>query len=773
MGEEGESYMGNPLQRFFKKIFTGTQKKEEKLDVLAHEEEKSVLAPVEEEASVAAQVVVEETSANIEEKQEVIQEENSLKITDYIAVEDAKIEFEAEAGLIERTLEEYIAAKVYEEKLIKELQKQGITKTSQISSGVVAFMLDYAGMTESKIKNLLKKFKGYVYFKAVEKLFTKEEWDALESTLDWHIMINVQPMYSTVKIKDVFKDVYFEPLCKLAKIKEISELGQITTSFLVSYKNYTGVGEKKYKKTLDILAQYAVKDCSFECVGIMQKEGIVDTDYEICIAPKLYEVFQNYNLAQVSMLYGEFVANGIKKLKLKNLQGKSMNEVSNRVYRPVLEETIQKLNEVVMPSVAFEAFEEAQGLEILKLRYIESCTLEETASKIGLSLEETSKLQIRTVEQLTDIMRSSKLVEILSFLNKGDDHIAFNIIEGVLGEKNGYIIDLIKHNAFHDLSYHPIFDMVFLHEVVGEEEVMEDLREVLPEVFLLNEYKEKIHEAITNIGIKKYGKDVINNLLEAMGYHASGKLYSKKEITSTYILETIFKAKVRKPLYLDEEAIENLNAEAQKMYNYALGNSLMAVEQIIKQIEDILCVGSNTYLHSSRVKCKKEVLEEINAYLTKASETACEINTNDLYDVFKGKLKGTSIKDQYGLYNIIFYYFKDQYKRDNDGGLNIILRENKKSYDDLNGLSVVAPRLQQLINKYMDQGYIKVEHFFEAMKKEDNLKAFLEANQLEPGEDIGKMLMHIDDTLLGDESFLYRKNGPYQSIEEIEAVEIV
>lgn len=751
--------MGNPLQRFFKKIFTGTQKKEEDLKPIEQ---------IDAEASV-----LKEASINIEEKQEAAQEEKCLSIADYIVEEDARLEFESEDGLVERKLDEYIATKVYEEKLIKELQKQGITKTSQISSGVVAFMLDYAGMTEGKIKNLLKKFKGYVYFKAVEKLFTKEEWDALENTLDWRITVNIKPVYATVKIKDAFKEIYFEPLCKLAKIKEISELGEITPQFLVSYKGYTGVGEKKYRKTLEVLAKYAMKDSSFECLGIIQKEETMDADYDIHIEQHLYEMFQNYNLAQVSMLYGEVVENGIKKMKLKNLQGKRMNTVSGLVYRPALEETLEKLNKVVVPSLAFESFKDEQGLALLRLRYVERYTLEGTAQKLGLSLEETSKLQIETIQQLTDIMRSSKLVEILSFLNKGDDHIAFNIIESVLGKQNGHIVDLIKHNAFHDLSYHPIFNMVFLHEVVGEEELMEDLKEILPEVFLLNDYKEEIEKAIVNIGIKKIGKNVIPNLLEAMGYHASGKLYSKKEITSTYILEMIFKSKVRKPLYLDEDAVEILNAEAQKMYNYGLGNSLMAIEQIIKQTEDILCVGSNTYLHSSRIKCKKEILDEIGTYLLTLSETACKVNANALYDVFKSKLKGTSIKDQYGLYNVIFYYFKDQYKKDNSGSLDIILREDEKSYDDFIGLSEVAPRLQQLINKHMDQGYIKIEKFFEEIKKEANLKVFLQANQLEDSREIGKVLMHIDDTLLGDETFLYRTNSPYQSIEEIKAVEIV
>ncbi|WP_054741765.1 RNA polymerase sigma factor sigma-70 region 4 domain-containing protein [Cellulosilyticum ruminicola] len=787
--------MGNPLQRFFKKIFTGAPKKAESAEENKEEQKVESFTQSEAEISIQQETVIEidtkavsievkdstqeEKAISVEENaiesvhQQEVEEDRSLKIADYIVEEDARAAFEAEGGLVERLLAEYIPAKVYEEKLISELQKQGVMKTSQITSGVVAFMLDYASMNESKIKNLLKKFKGYVYFKAVEKLFTQEEWDKLKNTLDWHIHMSMQPEYASIKIKDAFKEHYYEPLWKLAKIKGISELRELTTAFLVSYKNYTGVGEKKYKKTLEVLAGYTMKDNSFECLGIVQKEKIADGDYKIHIEEHLYNIFQNYNLAQVSMIYGDIVANGIKKMKLKNLQGKSMNIVSGLVYRPVLEEAIQKLNKVVTPNLAFKSFKDEKGLELLRLRYVERVTLEEAAQQLGLSLEETSKLQIGTVDQLTELIRSSKLVEILSFINKGDDHIAFNIIENVLGEQNSHIVELIKHNAFQDLGYHPIFNMVFLHEVVGEDELMENLKEVLPEVFLLNEYKAKMEEAIVNIGIKKFGKDVIPNLLEAMGYHASGKLYSKKEMTGTYILEMIFKSKVKKPLYLDEDAVEILNEEAQKMYNYVLGNSLIAIEQIIKQVEDVLCVGSNTYLHSSRIKCKKEVLNEIQTYLVELSETTNEINANVLYETLKTKLKGTSIKDQYGLYHIIFYYFKDQFKKDNNGGLNIILREDKKSYGEFIGFTEVVPRLQQLINKHMDQGYIKIQEFFEEIQKEERLSTFLHDNKLVDSKEIGKVLMHVDDTLLGDEVFLYRTSSPYKSLEELMAAEVV
>lgn len=761
MGEEGDSYMGNPLHRFFKKLFTGSQKQ------AIEDGEVEVLQEVTEK------VTVTEVISKVEsQEREATKEKQVLRIEDYVDVEKTQLEFMEEANLVERALSDYIVAKVYEEKLIRALQEQGITKTSQMSSGVVAFMLDYPGMTESKVRNLLRKFKGYIPFKAVVRLFTEEEWTALDNTLDWCIGINIQPVYYEIKIKDVFKGNYFEPLCKLAKIKEISKLGEITTAFLVSYKNYTGVGEKKYKKTLEILAAYAMKDSSFACIGINQGEEVAEEDYEICIESYLYDMFSNYSLGQVGMLYGEIIADGIKNMRLKSLQGKSMNTVSRLINRPALEKGLKQISQIIVPSLAFERFNDQQGLEVLRQRFVEGCTLEETANKIGLTLEETSKLQRRTIEALTEILRSSRFVEILSFMNKGDDHVAFNVVETVLGEQNAHIVDLIKHNAFHDLGYNPIFNMVFLHNVVGENELMEKLAEILPEAFLLNSYKDKIEEAIREIGIKKWGKDVIPNLLEAMGYTVNGKLYSKGKISSDYILDMIFRHKVKKPIYLDEDAVEFLVEEAQKGYNYSLGNNIVTVERIIKETKEILLVGSNTYLHSSRLKCKEEVLKEIEQYLLALSATQYKVNSNALYSEFKDKLKGSSIQDQYGLYDMIFYYFGDRYKKEGEGSLNIILREEKQENSHIIGLEQVAPRLQQLINKHMDRGYIKTQEFLEEIGAEEGLQEFLQFNHLEDYKVLAKVLKLVDDTLLGEDAFLYRVNSLYHSLEELEVVEV-
>lgn len=782
MGEEGDNYMGNPLHKFFKRLFTGTQKKEnegtEEGQIIKQEdlkEEAQVEKVTQEEKSTQVKETekVEESDSEVtqdEVKEATTQDEMREATQEKSASEDITLEFKEEAGLIDRSLGEYIPSKVYEEKLIKVLQEQDIVMTSQISSGVVAFMMDFAGMTESKAKNFLQKFKGYVPFKAVATLFEEEEWYALDNSLDWQIGIEIQMVYKEIAIKEIFKGSYFEPLCKLAKIKEISKIGEITPAFLVSYKKYTGVGEKKYKKTLEMLARYAVKDSSFEVLGIMQ-EAEAGADYEICIEPHLYELFSKYSLGQVGMLYGEIIADGIKNMKLKNLQGKYINEVSGLINRPLLEKGLAQISGITVPSLAFEAFDNQPGLEVLKRRFVEKCSLEETADLMGLTLKDVSKLQMGTLEALTEILRSSKFVEILMYINKGDHHIDFKVLEDMLGEKNQYILELIKHNAFHDLGYNPILNMVFLHEEVGEEMLIERLTEVLPELFVLKEYKAKIEEAIQDMGIKKWGKDVIPNLLKAMGYTLNGKVYSKMNLSSEYILDMIFRHKVKKPMYLDEDAVEFLVEEAQKEYNYSLGNNVVTIEGIIKGIDEILQVGSNVYLHSSKLKCKTEIVKELEHYLVALSGRQNKVSINEVYNTFKEKLKGSSIKDQYGLYHIIFYYFGAYYKKDSEGSLDIILREERQEDCQVIRLEKVAPRLQQLINKHMDRGYIKTQVFLDEILVEEGLQEFVECNKLDNCKIVSEVLKLVDDTLLGENEFLYRVDSLYKSLEEVEAVE--
>lgn len=785
--------MGNPLHRLFKKIFTGSQKKEdavteelreaaqtvetaETVEIMKAKKEIEVAQKIEAAENVEAVEVVE--AVGIQEKTAMGLEQSKtsgkkaevkvLRIEDYAEEDDESLGFEEEVELAEREIRDYIAMKAYEEKLIDALEEQGITKTSQISRRVVAYILGTPGMTESRARNFLSKFKGYISFNVASKLFTREEWNALEKTLDWRIHIQIQEAYNELKIKDVFKAAMFEPLCKLAKIKEISKLREITTAFLVSYKNYTGVGEKKYKKTLEILAKYAEKDSSFENIGIMQQEPVA-RDYEINLEPSLYELFNKYTLGQVAMIYGLEVEADIRNIKLKQLQGRSMNEASGLIHHPALENALKQMSQIIVPSLAFTNFNNTYGLEILSYRFEGGYSLEETAQKVGKTLEETSRLQKETLEELTEILRNSKFVEILTYLNKGDYHVAFKTVEEVLGEQNEYILKLIKYNAFHDLGYNPIFDMVFLHEEVGEAELMAALAEELPEVFPLSAYEKQIEGAIQNIGIKKWGKDVVPNLLNAMGYTASGKLYSKGDISISYILDMIFRDKVKKPLYLDEDAVEFLVEEAQKEYGYILGNNILTVERKIKGIQEILQVGSNTYLHSSRLKCKKELVEEIGKYLAELEKVQCKVNSNVVYQAFKDKLKGSSIQDQYGLYNMIFYYFGDRYKKEGEDSLNIILKEEKQEVGYFIGLEQVAPRLQQLINKHMDTGYIKTQSFLQEISEREELQEFLVTNHLEDYKVIAEVLKLVDDTLLGEDEFLYRVNSLYQSIEELEA----
>ncbi len=752
LGEEGDTNMGNPLHKLFKKIFTAGQKEQENLQDVVNNNS-----------------IDDNIKESIDKRLEAVQsqEKQLLKIEDYRAEDEGDIAFEEETNVIERALKDYIATKVYEKKLMNELQEQGITKTTQISKQVIMYMLDYPGMTESRVKNLLSKFKGYVYFRAVSKVFTKEEWDALEHTLDWSIHIEIHPIYKEVKIKDVFKESAYVPLHKLAKIKEISKLGEITTAFLVSYKNYTGVGEKKYKKTLEILAQYAMKDSSLEHIGILQKEDLIN-DYEICLEPHLYELFSNYTLGQIGVLYGLDIEASIKSMKLKQIQGKSINTISGLVKRPALERGLEQIKQIIVPSLAFEGYANKKHIEVLKYRFEEGYTLEETAEKIGHTLEATSKIQIQALEELTEILRSSKLVEILTYLNKGDYHVTFKVVEDVLGECNKQIIALIKHNAFHDLSYNPIFDMIFLHEELGEAELMATLAKDLPEAFEMSHYVDKIKDAIHAIGIKKYGKDVIPNLLQAMGYTATGKLYSKQEISTTYILDMIFRHKIKKAMYLDEDTVEFLVEEAKKEYNYALGNNILTIEQRLKEAKDILQVGSNLYLHSSRLKYKEEVVEEIGKYLDELSQTQNKINAHVLYNSFKDKLKGSSIQDAYGLYEMFFYYFGERYKKENEGSLNIIFKEEQLETSHFIGLENVTSRLQQLINNHMDAGYIKTEVFLQEIRQREEMQDFLQTNYLSDCKEMAEVLKLVDDTLLGEDDFLYRVDSRYQSMEELE-----
>ena len=817
--------MGNPLHKLFKKLFTGPQKKEaetvsnvqpeleqeegiieesileqeentaeeeialeqeentaEEEIVLEQEENTTEEIALEQEKNTTEEIALEQEKNTVEEiALELEQEENTeevvgveekqpLRIKDYI--EDETEELETNEVVIEREIRDYITTKAYEEKLINDIEEQGIIRTTQINGQVVAYMLDYPGMTIVRAKSFLSKFKGYITFKSVARLFTREEWEALENTLDWRIHIKMQPVYSEVKIKDVFKESSYEPLHKLAKIKEISKLGEITTAFLVSYKNYTGVGTKKYQKTLEILARYAMKDSSFACIGIAQEAAEAIADYEICLESHLYEVFNKSTLGQIGIIYGIAIDNGLKKVKLKQLQHKSINTASGLINRPALENALKSINQIVVPSLAFEQYEDREGLEVLKYRFEEGYSLEETANKLGQTLEVTSKLQMQTLEALTEILRSSKLVEILTYLNKGDHHVAFKVVETVLGEKNRQIISLIKYNAFHDLGYNPILNMVFLHEEVGEEQLMETLADKLPEAFELTTYEKTIEQAIGAIGIKKWGKDVIPNLLEAMGYKANGRFYSKESISSSYILDMIFRDKFKKPVYLDEDMVELLVEEAKKEYNYVLGNNKLTIEQKIKEAQEVVQVGSNTYVHSSRLKCKKEIIDELENHLMEVAKTASKVNAYDLYNKMKDQLKGSSIQDQYGLYHVIFYYFGQRYKKEGEGSLNIILREEKREKNQIVGLEQVAPRLQQLINKYMDNGYIKTQEFLQEILKREELQEFLQVNQLDDYKVIASVLKQVDDTLLGGDEFLYRVNSLYQSLEELEAAQV-
>lgn len=704
--------MANPLQKLFKKLFIGNQDKQ-KETLKATLDEKNKL-------DAEAGNLVKEIESLVEEIDEAL----------YIDLEV-------------RPLTDYIYTKAYEEKIMRLLQERGIKNTKALGTKAVQFILAQAG-GQVRAKAILAKFKGYIPFKIVEALFTEEEWESLEPALEWKINIEILPPYQDVKIKEVFQEMAYEPLWKLAKIKEITTLGEIQGSFLASYKNYTGVGEKKYLKTLEQLSKYAQADTSFSRLGIVQKESL-NVHHEIHIENHLYELFHNYSLGQIALIYGLDLERGIKTLKLKGLQDKTLEEVINPMYRPMLENGLEKINHLIVPSLAFESFKDKLGMEVLRHRYIEGLSLEETATLLNISREETGKIQIRALEVLTELLRTSKFVEILSSFNKGDSHIPLHIVEKVVGEKNTDVLELIKHNAFHDLGYNPIFEMVFLNAETSEEELMEKLSQILPHTFKLEDYKAQIEKAIEGIGIVRYNKKVLSKLLEVMGYKLYDKLYSKEEVSSTFVLEKTFKDKIKKPLYLDEEAIEFLDEEAQKNYKHHLKNNLISLEQTLSEIPEILQVGSNTYLHHKHLKLKETVLESIRTYLKEVETTQEKVNIHKLYADLKPLLKGSKIQDQYGLRSVISYYFGDVYPK-----------EDLNKAVNWNGLDSIMPRLRQLISKALDEGSIEVETFLQDLLKEEPIAVFLKENQLEDNEALVRLLNEVDSTLKVEANKLYR-----------------
>lgn len=563
-------------------------------------------------------------------------------------------------------------------------------------------------------------------------------------------------------IKDEKSNKFIE-FCKKNSIKYISE---IDDALLRKYENEDGIGPGRIKKIKDELNE-------------IHRDLNTQESHKKIMNCKIGEIlFISKELEDITV--EEFLNFSEEKVNSLDIS----REVLERVYEVCattlpIKKIIQKLN----------ARLSKLDIDLLIERLEKNKTLEEIGMTRGISRERTRQIEIKVKNIISNIFTTYHLNVGLRIEADLKDEITLDEMNKLFGEKNKYLVSILKRNEIFSRPYYIEFLELFLF----------DKRERFFKVFYSLDFPDIITEGdvyeISKLfkNFKWIGNKEVDKIITKLGYEKHGEYYL---LNNGYrdILELFFSKLVDSPIRIDENSVKGIIEDINSRLDYNLysedlksedeetiSNLARRLEGLLSRVDGIIMTDARTYIHVSKIDYDlKEFVNIKNKLITKETKY---IDSIAIFKSMEQELKNIGIMTDHMFYSLFKYHFSYTLNLNTNGNSRVltigqqefnrvdelekfIKSEGKileKSYiQDKLGYSTISlnnaidnsnkiisfdrsyvglvdfiiitkeelKSFKLMIEKYDDEGYISVPEFISKMRLDKRFKRFVRKNNI-------------------------------------------
>ena len=619
-----------------------------------------------------------------------------------------------------------------------------------------------------------------------------------------------------LKINHIFSHPKFKIFRSYCSSNGISTVLDITNDDIINYRNYRGVGEKKYMEFIETL--------KLSIDNAMIERQLFSND-KFKISNEAYEKYKNIKLSTLANIFN---IKGINNnLYIRDIQGKTYDEIIEDKTEEILDEltklstklnTIKNIDEIV--NIALSKLNDKESMTIIA-RFIENMTLEETGNILELTRERVRQIEKKALKKIQSIFNKYSLINSLKLMFNSNEFFYLKELEKSIDENNIFIINLIKEGKIKNLFYFKYLDLVFFYNIDKKVKLLNKELEQFPDHGLIPDFIENIEEIISNLfGINLEYNQVIR-LLEEMGYKIYEYYFSKSKLSYTAILEILFKYHFKEPIRLDEVALDKFNKLTREIFN----NDYVWIERNtdskLRNIEEIILTDRKTFCHIDNLSNNIFLMNQIKSYIDSYLEVKEAINVEILFNEFKEPCLQNNIDNKVHLYSLIKYNFGEYYNTSfgntltftmknnreiktveerlndfiiNNGGIvkknkiaecfqwkrsrieNIISNSEKLITFETNEMSSIdiifkdineIQEFNTIVSDSMDNGYSTANIIFNKMLFNPITFNLINRNGIKQSSTISNIIRKINPKISGHTNFLYYKDSKYKSIYDV------
>ncbi|MFS0862044.1 sigma factor-like helix-turn-helix DNA-binding protein [Fredinandcohnia sp. 179-A 10B2 NHS] len=495
---------------------------------------------------------------------------------------------------------------------------------------------------------------------------------------------------SGMKINDLFMDnkyILFREFCVNHQITTVDE---ITASHMTEFARVPGVGKKK----LEYINELIKSNRSVQVVS----QGIQFDDAE------LYEIVRE---VRVSALLEAFRVEGdtVSQSTLEDINGLKLEDIEDQFTNQQIIELHRKVRKAKKPvSLMNELKESLRGnqYEILKFRYGQKLTLEETGKHFNVTRERVRQIAAKALKYVKQFLGRNYFYSVVSLLSSSKSLITSDELLALVGKENDFILEILKEDVKGFTYFEKLDAFFFTPEKKIKFDVLDNFIADLPATFYLNEFEDSLEDILETLGVEDPSLPIIQKLIEHYGFLPYGELYSRGKLTISDVLEILFKNFISEPLRLDEEGYDYLQSLAKKHLNYELSSSLRAVDARLRDTEQIILVDRSTFAWFDKDSFDQRIISKIDDYLKKQLKISPVINIEEVFTEFEDELKEINIHTKLHLYSIVRYFLDDDYNIGKGNTLNIF-----KTDDDKQNIEGTLLALIDSLGGYCDKTELK------------------------------------------------------------------
>ncbi|MGD7054228.1 sigma factor-like helix-turn-helix DNA-binding protein [Sutcliffiella horikoshii] len=492
-------------------------------------------------------------------------------------------------------------------------------------------------------------------------------------------------------VQEVFAENKFNKFRQFCSSHKLVTIGDIKSTHLDKFGSTLGIGKKKHVEIMEIMSEY--ESTKWHAQKVNFENCLIFDEFRDIPVRNILSAFQ-FNIDTESTMTLEEL-NGLKRMEITDFGSETIMELQ------------QKLSKVVKPKEVGDSLKSAlkeNEYKIIKYRFEEKLTLEETGSHFSVTRERVRQIEAKAIKKISQRLGIIYFYNIIFLLSPSKSFITRDEITQILGEESLYIVEILKQGELGFTYFEKLDSFFFNYNKEFEFLALDDFFGDLPNTFFFEDYQSTLEEVLETIGVDEPSVPMIESLIESYGYRRYGEIYAKSRLSLTDVLDILFKNYVDGPLRIDEDGVEYLASLAKKYLNYTISSTLRGVDARLRDCPNIMLVDSATFRWFDLASFDSEIIEEIDKYIQKRFEVVDVINVEELFIEFNGKLKALKVNSKLHLYSLLRYFLDEKYVVGKGNTLNIFKNDSNKLTIEQSLMKII-----ESLGGYCDKAQIQEE----------------------------------------------------------------